>query len=181
MKGVSQTKKCKYCRSEIDDKATVCPYCKRSQINIGCLTGIVILLLALLFLIIGAVSSGEESASGGTDTGKTDTAPIEYTVVDLKTMLDELDANALKAERDYQNAYIEFTGDISVIDSDGDYIAVCESGNRFTFKNITCYIKNDAQLDVVLTKSVGDTVTVKGKIKSIGEVLGYTLDIDSIQ
>ena len=28
--------------------------------------------------------------------------------------------------------------------------------------------------------SIGDTVVVKGKIKKVGEVLGYSLDIDEI-
>ena len=37
-----------------------------------------------------------------------------------------------------------------------------------------CYIKDDE-------KNVGDTVTVKGKVKSIGEVLGYQLDIKEVK
>lgn len=174
-------KKCKYCKSEMDDKAKVCPTCKRSQMNMGCLVGITAGLFVILFLLIGIISSGEESTPSGTIAGDKETAHIEYTVVDLKTMFDALHDNALKAEKDYQNAYIEVTGEISNIDSDGDYISIQEIGATFTLDRMMCYIKNDAQLDVVLTKSVGDTVTIKGKIKSIGEVLGYSLDIDSIQ
>lgn len=39
-------KKCKYCKSEIDDKARICPVCKKKQKHTG---------LGILFLIIGLV------------------------------------------------------------------------------------------------------------------------------
>ena len=35
--------------------------------------------------------------------------------------------------------------------------------------------------DKVKKLSIGDNVTVKGKITSVGEVIGYHLDIDSIE
>ncbi len=169
-------KKCKYCKSEMDDKAKVCPTCKRKQSGIG-----KIILIAVVVVVIIAIIGGVTSEDDPGKSGTTDTTPIEYTTVELKTLFDDLHNNALKAEKDYQNAYIEVTGEISNIDSDGDYISIQEIGATFTLDSMMCYIKDDAQLDVVLTKSVGDTVTIKGKIKSIGEVLGYSLDIDSIQ
>ena len=46
---------------------------------------------------------------------------------------------------------------------------------------VTCYIKNDEQLDKVKSMSVDQEVTVRGKITEVGEVLGYSLDIDSIK
>ena len=44
-----------------------------------------------------------------------------------------------------------------------------------------CNIQNDEQRDYLLEKVIGDEVTVKGKITSIGEILGYTIKIDSVQ
>lgn len=38
-------KKCKYCQSEIDDKAKVCPVCKRTQKGHGCLMIIAIFIV----------------------------------------------------------------------------------------------------------------------------------------
>lgn len=172
-------KKCKYCKSEMDDKAKVCPTCKRKQPGIGKFILIAVIVVVIIAIIGGATSEGDPANTG--NAGNTDTTPVEYTAVELKTLFDDLHNNALKAEKDYQNAYVEVTGEISNIDSDGDYISIKEIGVMFTLDNMMCNIKDDAQLDVILTKSVGDTVTIKGKIKSIGEVLGYTLDIDSIQ
>ena len=122
----------------------------------------------------GAVTTGEV-AGGTSNSGKT------YQQVDIQTLLDELKENALRAETKYQNAYVEFTGKISNIDSDGAYINV-ESVNagEWNFETIQCYIKSKDQKNFIIEKSVGDTVTIKGKITSIGEVLGYSVNIDSI-
>ena len=43
-----------------------------------------------------------------------------------------------------------------------------------------CDIKNEDQRDYLMEKSVGDTVTIKGKITDIGEFLGYIIKIDEI-
>ena len=90
---------------------------------------------------------------------------------------------ALKAERTFQDQYVELEGYISGIDSDGDYISIGAkpSNYDYLFQSITCYIKNDAQLDQILDMSVEDPIVVRGQITDIGEVLGYYLDIDSIE
>ena len=104
-----------------------------------------------------------------------------YQQVDLQTMLDELEENALRAETKYQNAYVEITGKIAIIDSDGSYITIEPlTADEWNFDTVRCYIKNDTQRNFIIEKSVGDTVTIKGKVFSIGEVLGYSLNIDFI-
>ena len=104
-----------------------------------------------------------------------------YEKVDLQTLLDELEENALRAESKYQNTYIEITGKIKVIDSDGAYITVEPvHAGEWNFNTVQCYIKSGAQKDFIIEKSVGDTVTIKGKVFSIGEILGYSINIDSI-
>ncbi|MBQ9071422.1 MAG: hypothetical protein IJY23_08800 [Clostridia bacterium] len=117
-------------------------------------------------------SSGDKSSSSG---------KITYETVDLQTMLDELDSNALKAEKNYQNKYVKVTEKIASFDSDGSYITIEPvDADEWNFDTVMCKIKNDDQLDYLMDKSVGDTVTIKGKITSIGEVLGYTIKIDEI-
>lgn len=51
------TKKCKYCKQEIDKAATVCPYCQRKQSS-GCLTAAVCVTAVLLGIgIIGSCTA----------------------------------------------------------------------------------------------------------------------------
>ena len=96
-------------------------------------------------------------------------------------MLDDLENNAMKAEKTYQDKKIEITGKIANFDSDGSYITIEPVDGEFTWTTVMCYIKNKAQEEFLLSKSKGDTVTIKGKIKSIGEVLGYSIDIAEVQ
>ena len=61
------SKKCKYCKSEIDKKATVCPHCQKKQAvkGSGCLLTIGILFLG--GLIIGALGGGNNDEDKKTD------------------------------------------------------------------------------------------------------------------
>lgn len=193
-----ETKICKHCRSEISKKAKVCPNCRKKQGSKLKIIGIVFLVM----LVIGAIgSSGEEndmaeettrniSASNTekpskepkpTNTPIPTPTPIAYTVISVKELVEVLETNALKAEKTYQDQYVEVTGRLSVIDSDGQYIKLVETGNEWAIMGVQCFIENDSQLDKVLEMSIGDTVTLTGKITSIGEVLGYCLDIDEIK
>ena len=91
-------------------------------------------------------------------------------------------ANALKAEKTYQNKYVEVTGKISNFDSDGKYISIEPvDADAWNLDTAMCNIQNDEQRDYLLEKVIGDEVTVMGKITSIGEILGYTIKIDSVQ
>ena len=51
----------------------------------------------------------------------------------------------------------------------------------FEIIGVQCYIKNDDQKAKIASMSKGDTVTLKGKCTDVGEVLGYSLDIDEIE
>lgn len=53
--------------------------------------------------------------------------------------------------------------------------------DNYMFRSVTCRIKTDEQLEKVKTLSKGDTITVKGKVTDVGELLGYSLNIDSIE
>ena len=150
----------------------------------------VIIVVVGLAIIGTAFGDTEEAAPATNDTEASQTtsevttsisSEKEYQKVDLQTMMDELDENAMRAESKYQNAYIEITGQIASFDSDGYYITVEPIGaGEWNFKTIMCYIKKSEQKEFLVEKSVGDTVTIKGKIFSIGEVLGYSMNIDSI-
>lgn len=106
---------------------------------------------------------------------------IEYQSVDSNTLLSELENNALKAEKTYQDLYLEITGELSVIDSDGEYISIDRTDDEFSFLDITCNVTNEEQLNKILEMSIGDKIIVKGKITDIGEILGYILEIHDLQ
>ena len=178
------TKKCKYCQSEIPMKAKICPVCKKKQSHKG---------LAICFLIFGIfvflcafgslLTDGGDSGTGGQSsnsttkaTSETKTDNITYTKATVSEMKEMLDSNALKASETYKGKYLEVTGKLGVIDSNGQYIGIYADGD-FEIIGVTCYIKNNDQKQKIMDMSIGDTVTLKGKITDVGEVFGYSLNI----
>lgn len=182
------TKKCKHCQSDIPKKAKVCPVCRKKQG--GKLKWIIIIIIALF--IIGSIG-GKKSDSGSSksDTSTSSSAPsttvetqepeIEYTAVDVSTMMDALNSNALKAEETYKEQYLEITGRLAVIDSKGKYISVFSKNDDFAIVGVQCYIKDDATKDKVMEMAKDDTVTLKVHITDVGEVLGYQADIIEVE
>ncbi len=175
---------CKKCGQEIDKKAVIC-------VNCGCKIKKPIfkkwwfwVIVVFVVIIVGSATSGtgEETVGSseniGTNVSQQD---ITYTNVELQTMFDELESNAMKAENNYQGKYVEFRCKISNFDSDGSYISVEPiNASEWNLTTAMCYIKNNTQKDFLLNKNVDDEITIKGKIKSIGEVLGYTVDINEV-
>lgn len=106
--------------------------------------------------------------------------PIEYLSVTATELSDALENNAMKAQNDYKDKYIEVTGTLGTIDSSGKYIDI-NSDKEFDMTIIQCYIKDDEQKDVIMNKTKGDSVKVKGYCKDVGEILGYSIDIDSVE
>ena len=187
---------CKKCNGEIDKKAVVCVHC-------GCKIKKPIYkkwwfwVLIAVIAIIGGASGGNNTETVSIPKEETvvdnsiqenvkyntseEKEEIVYEVVDLQTMFDDLSENAMKAESQYQKKYVEFQCKISNFDSDGKYISVkALNASEWDFTNAMCYIKNDTQKEFLIQKNVGDSITVKGQVKSIGEVLGYSIDIKEV-
>lgn len=142
--------------------------------------------------IIGAAAGGNNSnkkkdtksksgseTSGGSSQSETEKEQIEYTPVTATQLSEQLSNNAMKAENDYKDKYIEVTGKLGNIDSGGKYIGI-DSDIEFDLTNIQCYIKSDEQKQIIMEMSKGDPITIKGRCKDVGELLGYSIDIDSI-
>lgn len=106
---------------------------------------------------------------------------IHYQAVTVKQLFDELEANALRAEKTYQDAYVAITGKLSTIDSDGSYITIIASNDEWGLESVHCSITDDSQMDKIINFNKGDKITVYGQITSIGEILGYSLDITDIE
>ena len=140
----------------------------------------VILIVAIGIIV--AAGGGEDTTTNNETTKQNQVEEnISYEQVDIQFMLDELEKNALKAEKTYMNKNVEISGKIKTFDSDGTYITVEPiNADVWNFSTIMCNIEDEAQLDFLLEKSVGNVVNIKGTVTSVGEVLGYSLDIDEV-
>lgn len=175
-----ETKKCKYCQMDIPKKAKVCPNCKKKQGSKLKFFLIIIVVLAILGALGSNGDSESESNSAKNSSNQevvNQEEKIEYLICSVDEMMDLLSSNALKAEKTYQEAYIEVTGRVCVIDSDGNYISLYPINDEWAFIGVQCYIKNEEQLNHVLNLKTDDNITVRIKCKSIGEVMGYSGDI----
>lgn len=171
---------CKVCGAEIAASAKSCPKCgAKNKKPIWKLVGFWVLIVIILLAVIGAMGGSSDTNASNHSTNNINTPttqePISYTSVSVIEMMDALDTNALKAEKTYNEQYLEITGRLGVIDSDGFYISLF--GGDFDFIGVQCYIKNDEQLDFVMNMIEDDTYTVRVKITDVGEVLGYQADI----
>lgn len=111
---------------------------------------------------------------------KEEEAPKEYTAVTADQMIQDLQDNALKAQETYKDKYLEISGKLSNVDSSGKYISIDGVNGDFNLVTIQCYIKSDEQKSIVAELSRDQNVTIKGKVTRVGEVMGYSLDIDEI-
>jgi len=173
---------CKKCGQEVDKKAVVCPGC-------GCKISKSIfkkwwfwILLVVAAVVIGSAGDGSEETKDINKAADSKAGEeIVYEAVDLQVMFDELEGNAMKAENTYKDKYVEFDCKIQNFDSDGAYISVEPvNADEWNFTTAMCYIKNDAQRELLVEKNVGDVVKIKGKIKDIGEIMGYSIDIAEV-
>lgn len=177
---------CKHCGAQIAKSAKVCPSCGGKNAKPIYLRWwfIVLVVLAILSAIGGGSASNSAGKTGGSSTAtaapKQTEKPIEYIPYTVDEMMDDLNANPLKAKDKYNKQYVRITGELSVIDSDGKYISVIRA-DKYSIIGVHCSIKNDAQKAAIMEMKTGDTITICGKITDVGEVAGYYLDIASIE
>lgn len=182
---------CEHCGAEIAANAKSCPQCGGKKKKPIYKRGWFIALCVIV--VIAAVSSagGEDEPTKAADVSADVSASasasvavpeeeIVYTVCKVDEMMDMLSNNAMKAESTYDDQYVEVTGRLAVIDSDGKYISLFPIKDEWAFIGVQCYIKNDVQKQQVMEMSVDDRVTVRGKITAVGELLGYQMNIIEI-
>ena len=187
---------CSHCGAEIASSAKVCHKCGgKNKKPIYKRTWFIILAVIIVLGIISSAFGGgnkETESSGSSNNGsvsavssqkteeQTSEQEITYTPYTVSQLMSDLDTNALGASEKYKGQYVELTGKLNTIDSDGKYIDIVSGDDEFEFIGVTCYIKSDEQKAVIMSASTGDTLVVKGKITDVGDVLGYYLNIDEI-
>ena len=143
--------------------------------------GLILGCVLFVILAVGSVPTDSGKTDSKTDaTTSAEKKEVIYEKVTAKELIDALQDNALNAKEKYKDKYVEITGKLNVIDASGKYITVNPIGDDFALTGVQAYIKTDEQKQVVSGLSKGDKITVKGKIKDVGEVLGYSVDIDEI-
>lgn len=176
--------KCNTCNADIAKGAKVCVHCgakvRKPFYKKWWFVAVIVIVIISFFASMGADEDQKEMTEPMEQTEQMQ-QQIEYTSYTVAQLVDDLENNALSAEEKYSNQYVEITGRLGNVDSDGKYISLYPTNDEFAFMGVQCYIKNDEQKSRVATLSKNDVITVRGKIKSIGEIMGYSLDIDSIQ
>lgn len=172
---MSKMKNCKACGAEIATSAKSCPKCgAKNKKPIWKQWWVWILVVIIPFAAILGIAGNSDTNPSDTNT-TTIQEPINYSVVSVADMIDNLNTNALKAEKTYDGQYLEVTGRLGNIDSNGSYITLY--GGDFDFTGVQCYIQNDEQLNFVMDMVDDNTYTVRVKITDVGEILGYQADI----
>ena len=140
---------------------------------------------SFLFAFISIVTGGGQSGTSSSPKGKPQSAPqqqqVSYAPADVATMLQELQNNAAAASKRYKGQYLKVSGVLGTIDSDMKYIAIVP--NEYSIQSVLCNLKrNDkAQENYVMNASRGQWVTAYGRITDVGEIMGYTMDVDKFE
>ena len=179
-------KTCPVCGKEMAVGAKACPSCGAKNKKPIYRRWWFWLLVVLVIGAVGAAMGGENNSAADvpqqtveTPENSTDEEPaVTYTAYTVGQLMDDLDNNALKAESAYQDQYVELTGRLNVIDSDGNYISILPENDSFAILGVQCYLQTEEQRQQVMEMQIDQVITVRGQITSVGEVMGYSLDVD---
>lgn len=118
----------------------------------------------------------------GTTTDNSDTSKKEYVETTASAMMDDLNTNALRAKKKYNNRNVAIkNARIDVIDSDGDYFTVCPPEVDVQIIPILINIQSKKQRDQLFNMDVGQVITVYGTVTHVGESMGYAIDLDNVE
>lgn len=179
---------CKACNQEIGKGVKKCPNCGTDQRNFfgkhKIITGILVI---VVLVIIGSAlgKGGDKTTSTSAPATTANTAKQEQPkpaplVVTADKLVEDLKNNALSANENYNGKYVELTGQLSNIDSSGKYFSLSPINDDFSLTSIMCYITEEQKATVAKFTNK-QKVTVIGTITDIGEVMGYTLKVESIK
>lgn len=103
-----------------------------------------------------------------------------YEEVDVDSLMKALEINPAKVAQLVKNKKFKIVGGkIRQIDSDGDQFSL-DTG-MFSF-SMSCYVKdNSVAQKQLLEMQKGQQVDVYGQITRVGEILGYSIDVDRIE
>jgi hypothetical protein len=151
-----------------------------------------------VFILLAIVISVASGGGGGDDTvtadnGSSDSAdapaadapeepaPAEPAiVVSAQEMISVLEANALNAKNTYEGKRVTVSGFVGNIDASGDYFALDPEPDAFILTGVQVQTSEEFQ-DQVASFSEGQAVTVTGTVTGVGEIMGYSLEAETIE
>ena len=170
-----KTKKCKFCQSELPQKASVCPQCGKKQGGKAKWVIAVIVVLLIFSALAGGgekpASSSEENApvaenSTTTETNKTETeetAPVEIMEISPADLLSSYEANEVKGDALYDGKTMRLSGTVGSIGKDVlEEVYITFAGEEFAITSVQCYFSDEAQIEKVMELQEGDTITLVG-------------------
>ncbi|MBR3307930.1 MAG: zinc-ribbon domain-containing protein [Lachnospiraceae bacterium] len=107
--------------------------------------------------------------------------PIHHTSYTARELFNELEVNAYNAAQNHKGEYVVITGGLYIIDSSGDYFSINDPYEEWSFDSIHCSIHKDQRLlDKLSGFQKGDLILVTGRITDVGEIMGYSMDVEDI-
>lgn len=192
---------CKHCGQPISDKSKICPFCGGNvKIPFYDKTWFHILLVLIIFagidyvirnpdpepmvyrtpVVESAGASSQSSVDSGEETDEQETA--EYSSESLSKMIDMVEDYPIKAEEEYTGKYIQVSGYLDTVDSDGKYFTIVSDPDDFTLLD-NIHWSMDKGSDVynfIKDAKKGSYITVCGEITDVGETIYYMGDAHSV-
>lgn len=135
--------------------------------------------IGVVILVIAMQAGGGSSDSNNSATDTATKAPAEQAMeVTAEQLITDLEGNALNAKTTWEDKRVKITGIVYNIDASGDYFSL-RGDDEFSFTNVTVNI-DESLVGAVSAFTIGQEVTVTGKITGVGEILGYSVDAESI-
>lgn len=192
---------CKHCGQPISDKSKICPFCGGNvKIPFYDKTWFHILLVLIIFagidyvirnpdpeptvyrtpIIENAEASSQSSVGSGEEAEEQETA--KYSSESLSKMIDMVEDYPIKAEEEYTGKYIQVSGYLDVVDSDGKYFTIVSDPDDFTLlDNIHWSMDKGSDVyDFIKDAKKGSYITVCGEITEVGETIYYMGDAHSV-
>lgn len=95
--------------------------------------------------------------------------------------IEEINENPMRTKEKYKDNFVFINGRVNNIDASGEYFSITSLTDDYSFTTILCNIKNDSVKEAIMNIGIGDTITVAGVVKDVGEILGYTIDVYSVR
>lgn len=128
----------------------------------------------MVIFAIGFAASDEEEVSGVTDE-----VPTTFLKANVVDMLSDLSKNEMRAQKKYSGKWMEITGTLGAMDSEGAYFSLNEP-YTLGILSVNCKIpenKREFITNKLVEMEKGDMIIVKGKITDMGEIMGYDLTV----
>lgn len=149
--------------------------------------------LLVVFAIILAVAIGCSVAQedeptlsqptnppAASEPAETEAEPEPALEVTAAEMIETLEANALNAKETYEGKRVTVSGVVGNIDASGNYFSLDPEPDAFIITGVQVQTSEEFR-DQVAAFTQGQEVVVTGTVTSVGEIMGYSIEAESIQ